>query len=712
MVTEPHVPNFDSSKPAASTTGYPSRFNSEEVRDNFTSLGRANDLRCKAHVPADLMVRVEAGAYSTTSDNTKRFIGGDSPILSMSGGLTGQQKWYVLEFNDTGTLVWNSNGSWDYPSPSTPTVPAYNGGRLPVCEVLVTWDDTAITQDKIRDARPMINLGVGIENIRPGRIDTIAILGQTDFDTSIHFTYTPGLNELLVWCDYSASFLEYRISGGVTLTPGSDYFELDDHTIRFGPAFSFIGGERVIIWKVGVSASPGTFHLNDLSNVSVANTADGGNRSDALVPRLPGDVPSSANPYETYYSHNLIDHLVDVSSLVPVDTHITTVATGTHKHMASEIEILDPGVFTSAVDVQGALDDVETKIYQKYISEHDSVTGGHGPKVTIIQSNNDNALVVTETATSASNVLVVNNNGTGAGIMIAQTGNGKALRIAQSGADNAIYIEKLAASGAAEGILISNSGIGTGIAINQIGNGKGFRVVQVGNENAAVFDKTSTDASATVIVNVNSGSGVGVLVNNSSIGAGLYVNQVSTAAPMYASLFVNTNNAGLNSRSVRIDHRGTGSALYVQKISVEAGSVIEVSNAGNGNDITGNGGSWWVDKSGNSTFSTANVSGCVNIGGFRGTWVTKTIAGNAITVSSINYLIYLNGTGPLTTINGGTDGQIILIQVHPSVGGNIGINTSSNIANVGDGILDWNRPDSLQLVYSAVRGKWCGIIQA
>jgi len=475
MVTEAHVPNFDSSKPADYA-----RFKSEEVRDNFTSVSRANDLRCKAHVPADLSVYVEPGSYAITSDKTKRFAGGDSPTLSISGGLAGQQKWYVLELDNLGNLIWNSNGSWDYPSPGTPTVPAYNGGRISLCEVIVTWGDTKITQDKIFDARPMINIGVGTANITPGRIYAFATTGQTDFSTTASFIYAPGQNEILVWCDTPTATpgrdtLHYRISG-------VDYIELNDHTIRFFPAYSFIGGvtpERVIIWKVGVSATPGTFSLNQLSDVSVANSLDGGNRSDALVPRLPGDIPSSANPYETYYSHNLIDHLVDVSSLVPVDTHITTVATGTHKHMASEIEILDPGIFTSAVDVQGALDDVETVIYLPYLMEH-KTTGAHGPRVNITQTGNDNALAITKTSTDASSAVAVGvSSGSGPGLYVDNSGTGNCVRIIQNGANRALDIYQNAVGhgiqvtktnvGAGTCLAIENAGIGAGITLHQIG---------------------------------------------------------------------------------------------------------------------------------------------------------------------------------------------------------------------------------------------------
>ena len=669
MVTEPHVPNFDSSKPAASA-----RFKSEEMRDNFSSVSRANDLRCTAQVPADLTVHVEAGAYAITSDSTKRFVGGDSPILVISGGLATQQRWYVLELDDIGNLVWNSNSSWAYASP---IVPPYNTGRIPLCEVLIIFGDIAITQDKIYDARPMINLGIGTgagQAIDPGKVYTVATAGQYLFETSSSFTYNPGQDEILVWSDIPTvpGGLFYRISG-------SDYNEINYHQITFPVPFA--GGERVVIWKVGTSATPGSIAFNSLSDVGAANSIDGGDRGDALVPRLLGDVPSSTNPYQTYVSHNLIDHLADVPSLVPVDTHITTVATGTHKHMASEIEILDPGVYTSAVDVQGALDDVETKIYQKYIVEHIDTTGVHGPKVTITQSNNDNALVVNETSVSSNNALVVNNSGTGAGIQINQVGNGNALAITKTSTDANSTVLVTVSSGTGVGVYVVNKGIGDSIRVNTSNSGSGIKVeLPTDGCNGMVVSKTDTTVAGLA-------SGYCLQISNSSGATPVVINQFNVG----------------NVPVIDVANSGTGYILNLQHKNVlSTNPVINIINSGTGKDIQGI--NWSITKP----------------GGFQGGVILKIVdrtisSGNIVIDSGVGMVRLVPQSGSSDTLNtmtGGTDGQVVILSLK-NIGQSVTMAETGALNSFQDGGLQTlnARADKATYVYDATisPATWCQV---
>ena len=676
MVTEPHVPQFDTNKPAASA-----RFKSEEMRDNFSSVSRANDLRCTAQVPADLTVHVEAGAYAITSDSTKRFVGGDSPILVISGGLATQQRWYVLELDDTGNLVWNSNSSWAYASP---IVPPYNTGRIPLCEVLIIFGDIAITQDKVYDARPMINLGIGTgagQAIDPGKVFLTAAPGQTwPFDTSSSFTYATGRDEILVWSD-APGFPGDQSSGLLYRVVGIDYVETNNHLVTFTLSIPFAGGERVVIWKVGTSATPGSIALNSLSDVGAANSIDGGDRGDALVPRLPGDIPSSTNLYQTKYSHDLIDHLTDVPSLVPVDTHIATVASGTHKHMASEIEILDPGIYTSAVDVQGALDDVETKIYQKYISEHDSVTGGHGPKVTIIQSNNDNALVVNETSASSNNALVVNNSGTGAGIQINQVGNGNALAITKTSTDANSTVLVTVSSGTGVGVYVVNKGIGDSIRVNTSNSGSGIKVeLPTDGCNGMVVSKTDTTVAGLA-------SGYCLQISNSSGATPVVINQFNVG----------------NVPVIDVANSGTGYILNLQHKNVlSTNPVINIINSGTGKDIQGI--NWSITKP----------------GGFQGGVILKIVdrtisSGNIVIDSGVGMVRLVPQSGSSDTLNtmtGGTDGQVVILSLK-NIGQSVTMAETGALNSFQDGGLQTlnARADKATYVYDATisPATWCQV---
>jgi len=584
--------NFDPNKPS-----YRSKFISADLSDNFQALSRANDLRATQQDPPDLTVRVESGAYAVTSEGTLRYAGGISDLLdTTTGGSPTQKRIFVLELDAVGVLHWNSNGYWVTP-PVDPTVPTYNGSRVPICEVTVTYGDTTIVQDQIKDARPMINLGVGTgQALNPGRVVFTATAGQLRFDTSSHFIFNPGSDDILVWSSSlpmtgipgPGNGLFYRISG-------TDYTEVSDTAILFDSSYVFVGGEKVVIWKVGLSATPGAIGLTDLSDVS----------GDQAAAFQAANAPTAINPFLTASGHNLINHLTDVPSLAPVAAHIVTTATGSHKHMASEIQAIDPGAYSNKTDVQGVLDDIGLNVYEPFVVQH-YPSGAHGPKVTVNQTTNDNALLITKGA-GVADVVNITNSGSGVGVHVGQVGIGLGMSIQKVAAGTAlhvshsstaegtvVHIEKYTA-GSYAALEVDNSGTGAGILIKQTGAGKGLRIMQSGSENAIVIEKTATDASSAVII------------SNSGSGPCLYAIQ-STTTPSTAILYV--ENKHTSGRAVRID-QGAGSdiALYLNKTAGGTGNIVEIYNSGTGYDMKGHNGNWWIDKNGNAMF--ANIPAMV-----------------------------------------------------------------------------------------------------
>ena len=579
---------FDPSKPESRK-----RFISEEVRGNFQALSRANDLRCTEQDPPDLTVHVEAGAYAITSERTLHFTGGDSdPIDTTTGGSATQQRIVVLELDDSGGLHFNYNGSWVTP-PVMPVAPSYNANRIPLCEILVTYGDTSIIQDNVVDVRPMVNLGSTGPLINPGRIYTTALPGQTAFDTSIHFTFNPNNDELLVWSNLVAPFappngLFYRVSG-------VDYLEIpgNDHTIFFTTPFT--GGEQVVIWKAGLAPMPGQFGLADLSNVD-------GNQEAAF---LGADVPTVINPFLTISGHNAINHLA-LPQFSSVVTHLTTIATPPKRHHASEIEVTPtPGGYSFNTNVQDVLVDVRTNIYTRFLAQH-ITTGEHGPSVTI------------NTPAGANPSLQII-NGLTDGIRVIQTSSGKkGIAVYQQTNDNALRLEK-SNTGNANCLHILNSGNSDSVYIeHQATSGHALEVAHLVNAtDSAVLITNQAPVNAVEVVQNNAahgyhvnktstGSGNAVDIYNQGSGAGLRVTQSSTVAPSPAVLFV--DNSCTTGRAVEVDQRGSGITLYLNKISTDAGNIIEINNAGSGYDVRGHNNNWNIDKNGNVNFNNGNFN--------------------------------------------------------------------------------------------------------
>jgi len=662
MVVLPTVQRFDPTKPVASIPGSPSRFHSGDMRANFQALSRANDLRCTQQNPPDLTVFVEAGAYAISSQQTQHFPSGNSSVLdTTTGGTLGWQKVFVLELDSTNNLIWNANGAW---TPTAPTAPPYTDQRIPLCEVLVTHSDAYITQPNIFDVRPMINLGVGLAQlVNPGQVTlTATIPGQTDFDTSAHFHFFPGQHEILVWTDPPSTYcggvpspcfgLLYRIVD-------IDYIELDDHTIRFLPPYAFALGDRVVIWKIGISATPGTIALSDLSDVS-------GNEAAAFHT---ADAPTGINPYLTVSGHNSINHLTSVPSLAPVVAHLVTAATNAaHRHHAVEIEVSQsptPLLYnTTATDVQTALVSLSTNLYFPFRQQHEA-SGTHGPKVTILQTNADNALSITKSNTGAVNAVDITNGGTGYGLNINQSGEATALAITKFGA------------GSNPAILITNSGTGTGagLRVYQSGNAAGVRVEKSNTGSVPAIEVLSSNAGAgiAVVQNGTDPGSHGITITQSTGGSSLSVNHsvpgqdavviTRNASGTKSAVLINQSHTGSLNSALVINNSGSLYGLHVENfIPASTSAVVKIDNhcTSSGYDIQGSNNSWRIDKLGNiSTDTSATISTDLSV--VHNTYLVKSAADGG----SGGFL--RTGKGPdltLTLVPGGANYVILTHTLH------------------------------------------------
>lgn len=593
---------FDPGKPVANT-----RFNSQEFRDNFQALSRANDLRCSEQDPPDLTIRVEPGTFSAISATAVQFAGGDTdPIDTVMGGASGQERYFVVEMTPVGALFINESGAWA--SAGSATVPSFTAGNVPLCTVLISYNDTEITNDQIVDVRPVINLGAGEALLQPDFFTTFADEtgplglgsgnGQATFDVSSAFTYIPDQNELLVWVDGAMQTVDP--DPGSAYGDNGDYIEVDSTTIEFNVPVS--DGSRVTIWKVGLSAASGAQAFVDLSDINA-------NQSGAFQA---ADAPTAINPFLTVSGHAAIDHST-LPSLAPFTAHLVTTATNAaSRHHASEIEATDNFTFTNATDVQGVLDDVEASIYQQFLDEHNA-DGTHGPKVTVTQTNDDNALLIThdgnstaalhiDKASGNANCLEINNTGSGHGISVTSSGDGEGIRIVHdtTSSSDALNVDYNGGTGTAVHIENTSAGANNTCIITQGATTNAFdalEVNQLGLGQAIDINMTNTSNGSDVISLVNSGSGAGVRVtqegNPGTLGA----------------LFVNQNHTGA-ARGLRIDHEGSDYALYVNKQSTSVTAAVKINNAASSAsavDIDGASSNWRIYRNGNAEFNNVEV---------------------------------------------------------------------------------------------------------
>lgn len=408
----------------------------------------------------------------------------------------------------------------------------------------------------------------------------------------------------------------------------------------------------------------------------------------------------------------------------------------TTAHDATDL-VVDPSAigFSSSNNVQGLLNDLDSNFYDSFLNEHKS-NGEHGPNVTvanttatdaveITQSGAGNPLVINQDYTGPQTALVVNNSGSANAIGINNFNDGRALSIADSSSSNfgiiitkggdatALYIDKTS-TGAGVVAQVDNAGEGIGLLVNQSksgGAGNAINVIQDGDAKgiyiehsgssgigldvdnnsdsvAASFTRFSSTSAAVLYVNQNSASctGQGVLIQNAGVGEGLHIQNQSTAS---------------TDPGILVQNSGAGEGIQIQNSNALNGdAVIRVDNSGSGYDVQGNLSNWHIDK-----FGGANIKGL-----FTGGWRNKTVSASTITVNDYDMAIRLlpsaGTTATLTTINGGNDGQIIILA--SDTGDTISINTSGNISVNANHALDDPR-DKSTFIYDATAGKWCNI---
>lgn len=343
---------------------------------------------------------------------------------------------------------------------------------------------------------------VTIKDVRPMYVTSAAGFGINPVEETLVATAGQQVFTLTTF-QYAPGNAEINVFvGGVRKVLTTDYLETGVNEISF--LIGLPANETVTVWKVG---SASAHQLADLDDVDVptsdAVTDPDGNRS---------NFADRNNPFAT------LDDVAGGVGGIPFD------------------------------------------------AEHDDSTGEHGPRVNILQTGDDTALLVSRT----------DPGGTGAAIVITHAGASPGIAHTQSGDGNAYNI--------------TQDGIGTALSID-------YNDATIGNA-VVLLDRAVTDANRETFIRLHddtTGNGANVSFSDEELtfadegtntrrfvfnteNGGL---TIQNAGPN-THLLVNKTNVG-GGRSIDIQHTGTAEALNVSNSAT--GAAIRINNPGAGPDI-------------------------------------------------------------------------------------------------------------------------------
>jgi hypothetical protein len=343
---------------------------------------------------------------------------------------------------------------------------------------------------------------VVIRDVRPLYVTSAAGFGINPVEET--FIATSGQQVFtLTAFQYAPGNFEINVFvGGVRKRITEDYLETGVNEISF--LVGLPANETVTVWKVGAASA---HTLADLDDVSVA-IAEAVTDPDILRP----NIADRTNPFATL------------------------------------------------ADVAGSIGGIP------FSAEHDSVTGTHGPRVNILQTNDDTALLISRTDPGGTGAaVVITHAGASPGIAHTQSGNGDAISITQNGIGTAINIDYNDTTITNAPLVIDRAVTDPNreplINLHDDTTGNGMNVSFSDDELTFADEATNTrrfvfDTAVGTLKIQNGGNNVHLFINKTSVGGG---------------------------RSIDITHSGTAEALNVT--SGGTGAAIRVNNTGAGPDF-------------------------------------------------------------------------------------------------------------------------------
>jgi hypothetical protein len=451
------------------------------------------------------IIGITAGSYQTSGTVNFTYAGGFSPALDLNDtvvpldgsstpGVAGDRLIALLTIDAFGTLLW-TKGNWA--NPGFPTAPLFPANKVPICQVLVTFDSivSTITDNSleiidslITDVRPLINLG----GAGGGGCSDFACLGPLNAD----------IEPLIV---------------------NDNVFNLGSATQRLKDGF--FGGDVTIDGKltVGGAIDPPTY-------LQMATTASGGlpirtvffdsgnSNKLSFINNAGGLVSIEENLIST------LDEAYDGGGAGSGSGRTITADSGSVEINATNNIALQ----TAQMDNFLALQVTKTNVGSTGAAEISN--DGTGPALDVNQNGNGIGLRVTKTNAGGAHVISITNSGSGDALQINQNIDGIAIEVLRT------------TIGVANVIQITNSGMGNALEINQHADGIGLEVNQ-----------TSAVAISDLIKINNSSAGTALRITQDGANSALVLNQNVNAIV----LDINKTTTG-SANIIDIDQSGSG----------------------------------------------------------------------------------------------------------------------------------------------------------
>jgi hypothetical protein len=339
---------------------------------------------------------------------------------------------------------------------------------------------------------------VAIKDVRPLFITSASGFGINP--TEEVFTATAGQQIFdLTTFSYSPGDFELNVFvGGVRKNVGDDFLETGTTQITFLTGIP--SGEKIVVWKVGSASSQNLADLDDMTvDLAEAVTDPDANRPNPA---------NRNNPFAT---------LSDVSGGV------------------------------------GAI---------PFAIQHNSTTGEHGPQVSIVQPNDDVALVVNKNHTGNTGAAVsVVNSGSAPGVHINQLGDGIGISLLHFGASAGLVISD-ANTGSHPALYVDRAVTSNRESFIRLEDTASVKAVDVSFYNDEVTFDDNTSNTYRITLNANRGA-IALLHNTGS----------------NSNLLITKSGSDAAGRSINIIHSGAGEALNIEHLSTSPTPAIRINRA-------------------------------------------------------------------------------------------------------------------------------------
>lgn len=344
--------------------------------------------------------------------------------------------------------------------------------------------------------------GVVVKDVRPLYVTSAAGFGINPVEETLTATSGQQVFSLTAFT-YAPGNAEINVFvGGIRKRVTADYLETAVDEVSF--LVGLPAGETVTVWKVG-SASAHT--LSDLDDVDVSTG----------------------------------------EAVTDPDNVRTNVADRTNP-------------FATLSDVAGGVGTIPFGV------EHNGSTGEHGPRVNILQTGDDTALLVSRTDPGGTGAaVVITHAGASPGIAHTQSGDGDAISIAQDGVGSALNIDY-------NDTTVTNAPILIDRAVTDVN-----REPLIQFHDATTGNGTNFSFSDEELTLADEGTNTRKFVFNTEVGGLIIQNGGSNT-----HLRIDKTNAG-GGRSIDIAHSGTAEALNISNSGTNA--AIRINNPGVGSDL-------------------------------------------------------------------------------------------------------------------------------